>query len=343
MGRHDPTLRKLRDPSTESPTPPAGGRGRHRGTARGLVLAPLLAAGLAAGLAACTCTPPPGTDGGSDDDAGVVYDDLSALGDAILAAQDAREDHSWLDVATPELPAWAVTTEPEWQERVESWLAQVQLPAFVTEVPESSDGASAQAVIHQGLSSCKTYSEECTPATTLGYTCTYTALCGTAWMEWVFVNTLAGTTDYLTYYGHDHRWDYGVDGFLVEDGFRAGDAKSLLLHRYTNPDNPGLFSEYVYSVDGEATVYTPWGTDIVFTVHTVNTMFLYDFLMEEYRPNLRITMEHHVPHGPVVFIDEAWSISRQAMTKTYMVTFTEDGCQWVSYDDDGMVRDTGPC
>jgi hypothetical protein len=301
-------------------------------------------------VAACGPTDPPG-DGDGDGDGEDTYGAVEALGTAILEAEQARGEDTWLDVARVELPAWAPPAEEPWGSRVQSMLDELNAlrDAVVPgEVPIAEAGQSqAAAVVQQALSGCTAYEEDCSSTSSQTSLCTYRSTCGTVDVLWTFAFTPATISDYVEYFGYDDHWDYGTEeegGFLVQSGLRTRDGKTLEFTAYTNPDNHGPFSHFLWNVDGEATIYTPWGGQTqVFTVSSVSTVYLYDIILETYRPSIAIALEHTVPNGPVHFTNSAWSLSRQAMVKVYEVTFADGECAWASYDDDGNLEDSGSC
>lgn len=291
-----------------------------------------------AGLAgACTAETP------------VTYRDPGQLGEAILTAESERTGESgWLDVGALQLPPWAETTVSPWDVRVQEILDRLNgiqqdvLPGEVTgDRAKSRDGIGS---VSQPLSDCGDFTRDCTPTIADVTTCEYRAECGEAAMSWIFTYTPESIQDTVTYYGADGRWDYGEDGFVVQTGTRTRDGKRLSFTTFQNPDNPGPRFEYTWQIDDEATIYTPWGgTRQVFTVTLSSTVFTYDTILEAYRPSLRGSMEATAPDGPVIFRDEAWSLSQQAMVPTYTVTYADGECAWVAFTDEGDVQDTGPC
>ena len=136
--------------------------------------------------------------------------------------------------------------------------------------------------------------------------------------------------------------------YLLQDQSYMGKEGAFFLLEVYRPASPPecaneLFyaSEYIVS-DDETTIYTPWGTSSNQVILYKSTDYEWDFLEKYNHPSG--SSEMRTEGNKLTLRISNWSYKNEQLYRFWVGTWdweSQSGT-WISFDEDGMVKNTGP-
>ncbi len=137
--------------------------------------------------------------------------------------------------------------------------------------------------------------------------------------------------------------------YLFRDQFMTRDGKRYLMQFYRPPSPPECAKERLFTVekmigDDETTIYTPWGTssnqEIVY-----KSTFYHCFPVLGKKDSHPISCNEMISKGNILtFRISAWSYKNEQLYHSWVGTwdFNSQSGTWISFDEDGTFKNTGP-
>ncbi len=154
-------------------------------------------------------------------------------------------------------------------------------------------------------------------------------------------------TTYKVYYsGIFEGVDYG-SMYLLQDQFIGFGGISFYWDFYRPPSPPEFANQKHLSItyllqDDETTIYTPWGAVGSRESYLNMTFYVWDYILDANRPTMCNEM---ILDGNILNLKIwAWSFNKEALFISWIATwdFESKSGIWASFDEDGILQNTGP-
>jgi hypothetical protein len=135
--------------------------------------------------------------------------------------------------------------------------------------------------------------------------------------------------------------------YLLQDQIIHKDGKRFIWNFYRPVFLPEFSNQLWYTIqfyvtDDETTIYTPWGTSSNQSIVWENTHYVWDYVVDKNRPSGSNKM---ISSGNELrFIISNWSYKNEQLFY-FWVGIWDWGSQsgtWITFNEDGMVKNTGP-
>jgi hypothetical protein len=135
--------------------------------------------------------------------------------------------------------------------------------------------------------------------------------------------------------------------YLLQDQIIHKDGKRFIWNFYRPVFLPEFSNQLWYTIqfyvtDDETTIYTPWGTSSNQSIVWENTHYVWDYVVDKNRPSGSNKM---ISSGNELrFIISNWSYKNEQLYY-FWVGIWDWGSQsgtWITFNEDGMVKNTGP-
>ena len=145
------------------------------------------------------------------------------------------------------------------------------------------------------------------------------------------------------------RLDLDYEMHLFRDQFMTRDGKRLLVQFYRPPSPPECAKERLFTVekmigDDESTIYTPWGTssnqEIVY-----KSTFYHCLPVLGKKDSHPLSCNEMISKGNILTLRISnWSYKNEQLYHFWVGTWdwNSQSGTWISFDEDGMVKNTGP-
>jgi len=143
------------------------------------------------------------------------------------------------------------------------------------------------------------------------------------------------------------RLDLDFEMHLYRDRFMTRDGKRYLVQWYRPPSPPERAKELWFTlemlvIDDETTIYTPWGTSSNQVILFKSTNYEWDFLEKYNHPGG--SSEMRTEGNKLTFRISNWSYKNEQLYHFWVGIWdwNSQSGTWISFDEDGMVKNTGP-